>query len=80
MTEVDEVTPVVQNGGDAPSLANGVNGTSHQNGHPSSYSAKYNLAPHFIGGNNLGAASPSKVRNFVQAYDGHTVIRNVGLP
>lgn len=50
------------------------NGT---NGAPSTYAAKYNLAPHFIGGNHLNAASPGKVKDFVTAHDGHTVITNV---
>ncbi|KAL9085172.1 MAG: hypothetical protein Q9165_007703 [Trypethelium subeluteriae] len=53
-----------------------VNGTK-ANGHPSSHAAKYNLAPHFIGGNHLNAAPPSKVKDFVAAHDGHTVITNV---
>ena len=56
------------------SRLNGVNGA---NGHPSSYSAKFNLAPHFLGGNHLGAAPNSKVRDFVAQHDGHTVITNV---
>ena len=42
-------------GGAAPK----VNG--HANGAPSSYAAKYNLASHFIGGNELSKAAPSKV-------------------
>lgn len=49
------------------------------NGHGSSYAAKHDLASHFIGGNHLGAAPPSKVKDFVQASDGHTVITNVGF-
>jgi len=66
---------------------NGVNGTAgavhasasaQTNGSPSSYSAKHNLAPHFIGGNHIQAADPSKVKDFVQSYDGHTVITKVG--
>jgi len=52
-----------------------VNG--NMNGHPTSYAAKFNLAPHFIGGNELGQAPPSKVKEFVSANDGHTVITNV---
>lgn len=52
-----------------------VNG--HSNGFPSAYAAKYNLAPHFIGGNALPKAPPSKVKDFVAAHDGHTVITNV---
>ena len=55
--------------------ANGVNG--HANGYPSSYSAKYNLASHFIGGNELSKAAPSKLKDFVGQHDGHTVITKV---
>lgn len=58
-----------------PTRSNGV-----ANGHPSSGAAKHDLAPHFIGGNHLSAAAPSKVRNFVQSHDGHTVITNVSQP
>jgi acetyl-CoA carboxylase/biotin carboxylase 1 len=43
----------------------------------SSYAAQFDLAPHFIGGNHLNAASPGKVKDFVAANDGHTVITNV---
>lgn len=60
---------------DAVGGAAKVNG--HANGYPSSYAAKYNLAPHFIGGNALNKAPPTKVKDFVQAHDGHTVITNV---
>ena len=35
------------------------------------------LAPHFIGGNKLGAAPSSKVKEFVESHDGHTVITKV---
>lgn len=49
----------------------------HVNGAPSSYAAKFNLASHFIGGNELSQAPPSKVKDFVAAHDGHTVITNV---
>jgi hypothetical protein len=49
----------------------------HTNGTPSSSAARYNLPSHFIGGNHLDAAPPSKVKEFVQAHDGHTVITNV---
>lgn len=51
------------------------NGTS--NGYPTSYAAKFNLASHFIGGNEISRAAPSKVKDFVAANDGHTVITNV---
>ncbi|KAK3114647.1 acetyl-coenzyme-A carboxylase [Teratosphaeriaceae sp. CCFEE 6253] len=57
------------------SRANGVNG--HGNGYPSSYASKYNLAAHFIGGNELSNAAPSKVKDFVAQHDGHTVITKV---
>ncbi len=60
---------------DAVGGAPKVNG--HANGHPSSYSAKFDLQPHFIGGNELSKAPPSKVKDFVAAHDGHTVITNV---
>ncbi|CZR61438.1 probable acetyl-CoA carboxylase [Phialocephala subalpina] len=42
-----------------------------------SYAAKHNLADHFIGGNRLENAAPGKVKDFVAAHDGHTVITNV---
>lgn len=63
------------------------NGLTNGDSHPtngihervlSSYAKKFNLAPHFIGGNHLEAAPSSKVKNFVTAHDGHTVITNVG--
>jgi len=47
------------------------------NGSPSSNAAKYNLPSHFIGGNHLGAAPAGKVKDFVAAHGGHTVITNV---
>ena len=72
---------------------NGVNGASQTNGvhgaggkgipsHPhsrvtSSYATKFNLAPHFIGGNRLDAAPASVVKDFVAENDGHTVITSV---
>lgn len=59
----------------AGAAQNGVNGDA--NGAPSSYAAQFDLAPHFIGGNNLSVASPGKVKDFVTAHDGHTVITNV---
>ncbi len=60
-----------------PKLANGTNGAL-TNGHPSSWQAKHDLAPHFIGGNHLDAAPASAVKDFVQKYDGHSVITSVG--
>ena len=47
------------------------------NGHASSYAAKHNLAPHFIGGNHLAVAESSRVKDFVASHDGHTVITSV---
>lgn len=49
------------------------------NGH-TSYAAKHKLADHFIGGNKLENAPPSRVKDFVAAHDGHTVITNVRIP
>jgi acetyl-CoA carboxylase/biotin carboxylase 1 len=53
------------------------NGHSNGEAYPSAFAAKYNLAPHFIGGNELAKAPPSKVKDFVIAHDGHTVITSV---
>lgn len=61
----------------ADAVGGAAKANGHSNGYPSSYSAKYNLAPHFIGGNALDKAPPSKVKDFVAAHDGHTVITNV---
>ena len=58
----------------ASSATNGANGV---NGSDASYAAQFDLAPHFIGGNRLSAAAPGKVKDFVAAHDGHTVITNV---
>ena len=75
----------------APAQVNGVNGAAQINGvqhetngrpnskNPNSYSAKFKLADHFIGGNRLDAAPPGKVKDFVIDNDGHTVITNVCL-
>ncbi|KAI0594568.1 acetyl-CoA carboxylase [Biscogniauxia sp. FL1348] len=41
------------------------------------WSEKHKVADHFIGGNRLENAAPSKVKDFVAAHDGHTVITNV---
>jgi acetyl-CoA carboxylase/biotin carboxylase 1 len=51
--------------------------TAQTNSHGSSFAAKHNLAPHFIGGNRLDLAPPSKVKDFVAAHDGHSVITSV---
>ncbi|KAF2398226.1 acetyl-CoA carboxylase acc1 [Trichodelitschia bisporula] len=47
------------------------------NGTPSSNAAKYDLPSHFIGGNHIDVAPPSKIKDFVAAHGGHTVITNV---
>lgn len=54
---------------------NGANGSPSVPGGLSERAAE--LAPHFIGGNHLNAAAPGKVKDFVAANDGHTVITNV---
>jgi len=42
-----------------------------------SYSAKFNLPAHFIGGNHLAVAAPGPVKDFVASNDGHTIIEKV---
>ncbi|KAK4624494.1 Acetyl-CoA carboxylase [Fulvia fulva] len=61
----------------ADAVAGAPKTNGHLNGYPSKMAAKYNLAPHFIGGNELSSAAPSKVKDFVAAHDGHTVITSV---
>ncbi len=61
---------------DAVGGAAKVNGIA--NGH-TSYAAKFDLPSHFVGGNLLSKAPPSKVKDFVTANDGHTVITNVSI-
>ena len=60
-------------------IGNGVktNGTVPIMNGTASYAAKHKLADHFIGGNKLENAPPSRVKDFVAAHDGHTVITNV---
>ena len=60
------------------------NGTSKKNGvvvprsnGKTSYSERFKLADHFIGGNKLDNAPASKVKDFIASHDGHTVITNV---
>lgn len=61
--------------------ANGVAGKPANGNGKASYAEKHNLADHFIGGNRLENAPPSKVKDFVAEHDGHTVITNVsGVP
>jgi acetyl-CoA carboxylase / biotin carboxylase 1 len=50
------------------------------NGYGSAYAAKHNLPAHFIGGNHLNNAPPSKVKDFVAEHDGHSVITSVIHP
>ena len=68
----------------APAMANGVplsNGVKPLvNGHSRSgsvYAARHNIPSHFIGGNALRNAPPSKVKDFVTENDGHSVITSV---
>ena len=64
---------------------NGNGAKSHTNGtvpvmnSGSSYTAKFQLADHFIGGNKLENAPASAVKDFVASHDGHTVITNVRI-
>lgn len=53
------------------------NGASAQANGSASYSQRFNIADHFIGGNKLENAAASKVKDFVAQNDGHTVITNV---
>lgn len=55
---------------------NGGRVVPHTNG-KASYAEKHQIADHFIGGNKLANAPPSKVKDFVAENDGHTVITNV---
>lgn len=56
---------------------NGVNGTKQANGTMSAWQKNHTVGSHFIGGNKLSKAAPSKVKDFVHASDGHSVITNV---
>lgn len=56
---------------------NGVNGTKQANGTTSTWQKNHEVGSHFIGGNKLSKATPSKVKDFVYASDGHSVITNV---
>jgi acetyl-CoA carboxylase / biotin carboxylase 1 len=66
MTEINGNRNGVKTNGTVPIM----NGTT-------SYAAKHKLADHFIGGNKLENAPPSRVKDFVAAHDGHTVITSV---
>lgn len=63
---------------DTAGAANGKRIVPQSNG-KATYAEKHNLADHFIGGNRLANAPPSKVKDFVAAHDGHTVITNVSF-
>lgn len=54
-----------------------VNGSAKAVVPADSYAAKFNIAPHFIGGQGIEKAPPSVVKDFVLANGGHTVITNV---
>jgi acetyl-CoA carboxylase/biotin carboxylase 1 len=63
----------------AHSIANGKGRTvPHVNG-KATYAEKHKVAEHFVGGNRLENAPPSKVKEFVASHDGHTVITNVSI-
>ncbi|KAI2642937.1 acetyl-CoA carboxylase [Xylaria nigripes] len=55
------------NGGRTVPVANG----------KATWAETHPVADHFIGGNRLENAPPSKMKDFVAAHDGHTVITNV---
>ncbi|KAI5781195.1 acetyl-CoA carboxylase [Geopyxis carbonaria] len=42
-----------------------------------SYTSRFSLPDHFIGGNRLEVASPSKLKDFVAQRNGHTVIEKI---
>ncbi|KAF2004050.1 acetyl-CoA carboxylase-like protein [Amniculicola lignicola CBS 123094] len=54
-----------------------VNGGSAKGSPSAAAAAKHNLPSHFIGGTHLEVAAPGKVKDFVAAHAGHTVITNV---
>ncbi|ORY59295.1 acetyl-CoA carboxylase [Pseudomassariella vexata] len=56
--------------------ANGSRTVPVSNG-KASYAEKHRIADHFIGGNKLENAPSSKIKEFVAAHDGHTVITNI---
>ncbi|KAI0006912.1 acetyl-CoA carboxylase [Xylariaceae sp. FL0662B] len=64
-----------QTNGTGPAV-NGNRTVPVANGRPT-WIEKHKVADHFIGGNKLENATPSKVKDFVAAHDGHTVITNV---
>lgn len=50
-----------------------------QNNGKQTYAELHNIADHFIGGNKVENAKDSKVKDFVIANNGHTVITNVSI-
>lgn len=68
MTEITKSAAAAANGRTVP----------YSNG-KASYAEKNQVAAHFIGGNRLANAPPSKVKDFVAENDGHTVITNVSF-
>lgn len=45
----------------------------------SCYVAKRKVVPHFVGGNEISKALPSKVKEFVVSSEGHSVISSVRM-
>lgn len=58
-------------------ITNGSKRTVAKMNGKATYAEKHKVADHFIGGNSLANAPPSKVKDFVASHDGHTVITNV---
>lgn len=50
-----------------------------QNNGKQTYAELHQIADHFIGGNKVENAKDSKVKDFVVANNGHTVITNVSI-
>lgn len=50
-----------------------------QNNGKQTYAELHQIADHFIGGNKVENAKDSKVKDFVIANNGHTVITNVSI-
>jgi acetyl-CoA carboxylase/biotin carboxylase 1 len=50
-----------------------------QNNGKQTYAELHQIADHFIGGNRVENAKDSKVKDFVIANSGHTVITNVSI-
>lgn len=61
-------------------MANAVGGAARSNGQANGlngHTQTPQVLDHFIGGNELSKAPPSKVKDFVAASAGHTVITSV---